>query len=93
MPAAIASRIETTLNGDAEQALRFDLLGDERRHDRGDRDGGGQAHAVLGMSELESATIAVNPATATAATRPAQPSGGSVIITANVIRIRTRTTP
>jgi len=39
------------------------------------------------------ATIAVSPATATAVTRPAQPSGGSVIITTNVIRIRIRTTP
>ena len=36
-------------------------------------------------SELVNATIAVSPATATAATRPPQPSGGSVIITTNVI--------
>ena len=44
-------------------------------------------------SELVKATIAVNPATATAATRPPHPSGGSVIITTNVMMIRSRTRP
>ena len=44
-------------------------------------------------SELVNATIAVSPAIATAATRPAQPSGGSVIITTNVMRTSNRTRP
>jgi hypothetical protein len=44
-------------------------------------------------SELVSAMIAVSPATAIAATRPAQPVGGQVIVTTNVVRIRMRTKP
>ena len=46
-----------------------------------------------GTSELVSAMIAVSPAIATAATRPPQPCGGNVIVTTNVVRIRTRTSP
>ena len=44
-------------------------------------------------SELVKAMIAVSPATATAATRPPHPSGGSVIITTKVTMIRSRTRP
>jgi hypothetical protein len=44
-------------------------------------------------SELVRATTEVRPAIATAATRPPQPSGGSVIMTTNVVRIRKRTRP
>ena len=36
---------------------------------------------------------AVRPATAIATTRPAQPSGGNVIVTTKVTRIRRRTSP
>ena len=43
--------------------------------------------------ELVSAMIAVRPATAIAATLPPHPCGGSVIVTTNVVRIRTRTSP
>ena len=44
-------------------------------------------------SELVNAMRAVVTATATAAVRPPQPSGGSVIMTTNVTRIRRRTRP
>ena len=48
---------------------------------------------VSSLPELVSAMIAVRPATAIAATLPPHPCGGSVIVTTNVVRIRTRTSP
>ena len=44
-------------------------------------------------SELVSEMIAVKPPTAIANTRPALPCSGSVIVTTNVVRMRTRTSP
>ena len=70
--------------------MRF---GDDGRDDGGDGDRAARRTRAGRTSELVKATIAVSPATATAATRPPQPSGGSVIITTNVTMISSRTRP